>query len=53
VRIDAVLAQGTTTSFEFFPPKSDEESQVLTSTLAELEPLRPSSGPAASPRWPT
>jgi len=42
VRIDAVLAQGTTTSFEFFPPKSDEESQVLTSTLAELEPLRPS-----------
>jgi methylenetetrahydrofolate reductase (NADPH) len=42
VRIDAVLARGTTTSFEFFPPKSDEESAVLTQTLKELEPLRPS-----------
>jgi methylenetetrahydrofolate reductase (NADPH) len=42
VRIDAVLARGTTTSFEFFPPKSDEESDVLTQTLKELEPLRPS-----------
>jgi methylenetetrahydrofolate reductase (NADPH) len=42
VRIDAVLAQGTTTSFEFFPPKSDEESAVLTSTLGELEALHPS-----------
>jgi methylenetetrahydrofolate reductase (NADPH) len=42
VRIDAVLAQGTTKSFEFFPPKSDEESAVLTATLKELEPLQPS-----------
>ena len=42
MRIDAVLARGTTTSFEFFPPKSDEESAVLTRTLKELEPLRPS-----------
>ncbi len=42
MRIDAVLAQGTTTSFEFFPPKSDEESAVLTTTLEELEPLHPS-----------
>jgi methylenetetrahydrofolate reductase (NADPH) len=42
VRIDAVLAKGTTKSFEFFPPKSDEESAVLTATLKELEPLEPS-----------
>jgi methylenetetrahydrofolate reductase (NADPH) len=42
VRIDDVLAEGPTTSFEFFPPKSDEESAVLTTTLAELEPLHPS-----------
>lgn len=42
VRIDAVLAQGTTKSFEFFPPKSDEESAVLATTLEELEPLHPS-----------
>lgn len=42
MRIDAVLAQGTTKSFEFFPPKSDEESAVLAATLKELEPLEPS-----------
>ena len=42
VRIDALLAQGTTKSFEFFPPKSDEESAVLTATLKDLEPLHPS-----------
>ncbi|MGA2294468.1 MAG: methylenetetrahydrofolate reductase [Acidimicrobiales bacterium] len=42
MRIDAVLAQGTTRSFEFFPPKSDEESAVLTTTLGHLEPLHPS-----------
>lgn len=42
MRIDAVLAQGTTRSFEFFPPKSDEESAVLATTLGHLEPLRPS-----------
>jgi methylenetetrahydrofolate reductase (NADPH) len=42
VRIDAVLARGTTRSFEFFPPKSDEESAVLATTLTDLEPLHPS-----------
>jgi methylenetetrahydrofolate reductase (NADPH) len=42
VRIDALLAAGPTRSFEFFPPKSDEESAVLSATLAELEPLSPS-----------
>jgi methylenetetrahydrofolate reductase (NADPH) len=42
VRIDAVLAQGTTRSFEFFPPKSDEESAVLAVTLKDLEQLSPS-----------
>jgi methylenetetrahydrofolate reductase (NADPH) len=42
VRIDALLAAGRTRSFEFYPPKSDEESAVLTTTLAELEPLHPS-----------
>jgi methylenetetrahydrofolate reductase (NADPH) len=42
VRIDAVLAQGATRSFEFFPPKSDEESAVLAVTLKDLEPLQPS-----------
>ena len=42
MRIDALLAAGTTRSFEFFPPKSDQESAVLTTTLAELEPLHPS-----------
>jgi methylenetetrahydrofolate reductase (NADPH) len=42
VRIDAVLAQGTTKSFEFFPPKSDEESAVLAVTLKDLEQLSPS-----------
>ena len=42
MRIDAVLAQGTTRSFEFFPPKSDEESAVLAVTLKDLEQLSPS-----------
>jgi methylenetetrahydrofolate reductase (NADPH) len=42
VRVDALLAAGTTRSFEFFPPKSDQESAVLTTTLADLEPLHPS-----------
>ena len=37
-----MLAAGTTRSFEFFPPKSDEESAVLTTTLSDLEPLHPS-----------
>jgi methylenetetrahydrofolate reductase (NADPH) len=42
VRVDALLAAGTTRSFEFFPPKSDQESAVLTTTLADLGPLHPS-----------
>ena len=37
-----MLAAGTTRSFEFFPPKSDQESAVLTTTLADLGPLHPS-----------
>lgn len=42
MRIDALLVAGLTRSFEFFPPKSDEESVVLASTLADLERLHPS-----------
>jgi len=42
VRVDQLLAQGPTRSFEFFPPKSDEESRVLERTLGELEALDPS-----------
>ena len=42
VRIDQLLAAGSTRSFEFFPPKSDEELAVLTSTLHDLEKLSPS-----------
>jgi methylenetetrahydrofolate reductase (NADPH) len=32
----------TTFSFEFFPPKTDSESEQLFQTIAELEPLHPS-----------
>ncbi len=42
MRIDQLLAAGFTKSFEYFPPKNDEESAVLARTLEELEPLRPS-----------
>ncbi|MDE3065702.1 MAG: methylenetetrahydrofolate reductase [Acidobacteriota bacterium] len=42
MRVDDLLAQGPTRSFEFFPPKSDEESAVLSTTLIDLEPLKPS-----------
>jgi methylenetetrahydrofolate reductase (NADPH) len=41
-RIDALLAQGVTTSFEFFPPRTQEGEQHLRTTLKELEPLGPS-----------
>ncbi len=37
-----LLASGRTYSFEFFPPKTDDEQATLTRTLHELEPLRPS-----------
>ena len=42
MRIDDLLRAGTTHSFEFFPPKSDDESVVLGRTLEDLGPLRPS-----------
>jgi len=42
VRIDELLQRGGTHSFEFFPPKSDDETLVLERTLADLEPLAPS-----------
>ena len=42
MRIDRLLASGTTTSFEFFPPKTEEGDRTLRQTLRELEPLGPS-----------
>jgi len=42
VRVDELLAEGLTRSFEFFPPKSDEESAVLERSLLDLDPLEPS-----------
>ncbi|MGC8626497.1 MAG: methylenetetrahydrofolate reductase [Acidimicrobiales bacterium] len=36
------MSQGRTFSFEFFPPKSDEELLALVQVLRDLEPLRPS-----------
>jgi methylenetetrahydrofolate reductase (NADH) len=57
-RIPDLLQRGRTFSFEFFPPKSEEESALLGRTLQELEPLKPSfvsvtyrGGPSS--RWPT
>ena len=41
-RIDDILRQGTTYSFEFFPPRDEKAEAVLASTLQELEPLGPS-----------
>lgn len=40
--IHELLAAGPTRSFEYFPPKSDEETTVLTATLHELASLHPS-----------
>ena len=37
-----LLALGRTYSFEFFPPKNDQEQATLVRTLRELEPLAPS-----------
>jgi methylenetetrahydrofolate reductase (NADPH) len=42
VRIDELLAAGPTRSFEFFPPKSDEESATLAASLEDIKPLAPS-----------
>ena len=41
-RISELLSAGRTYSFEFFPPKSDHEREVLSRTLHELQPLGPS-----------
>lgn len=41
-RIDELLRAGRTFSFEFFPPRTDEERLVLVRTMRDLEPLEPS-----------
>jgi methylenetetrahydrofolate reductase (NADPH) len=41
-RITDLLAAGRTFSFEFFPPKDSEEEELLTRTIADLQPLKPS-----------
>jgi methylenetetrahydrofolate reductase (NADPH) len=41
-RITDLLAAGQTFSFEFFPPKDETEQRLLTRTIADLQPLRPS-----------
>lgn len=41
-RIDTLLERSVTTSFEFFPPKTDEGRDALRATVRELEPLAPS-----------
>ena len=41
-RISDLLASGPTYSFEFFPPKNDDERVTLVRALRELEPLGPS-----------
>jgi methylenetetrahydrofolate reductase (NADPH) len=42
VRIDDLLANGRTISFEFFPPKNDAEELALATALDELAVLSPS-----------
>jgi methylenetetrahydrofolate reductase (NADPH) len=42
VRIDTLLNEGPTTSFEFFPPHNDEEQLALEASLGELTVLEPS-----------
>jgi methylenetetrahydrofolate reductase (NADPH) len=43
MHIEDIFAQHRTTfSFEFTPPKTDEDAEALYRTIAELEPLRPS-----------
>jgi len=41
-RITDLLAAGQTFSFEFFPPKDETEQKLLTRTISDLQPLRPS-----------
>ena len=40
--VAALLADGPTVSFEFFPPRSEEAAATLRTTIAELAPLEPS-----------
>ena len=42
MKITEILASGPSYSFEFFPPKTPEAAQNLTSALGDLEPLAPS-----------
>jgi methylenetetrahydrofolate reductase (NADPH) len=42
MKIAELLASGRTFSFEFFPPKTEDATIQLISTLGELAPLRPS-----------
>ncbi|MEO9139594.1 MAG: methylenetetrahydrofolate reductase [NAD(P)H] [Jatrophihabitans sp.] len=39
---DALADAGPTFSFEFFPPKTEDEETLLWHTIRELEPLQPS-----------
>jgi methylenetetrahydrofolate reductase (NADPH) len=39
---DIFAAHATTFSFEFFPPKTPEASELLFQTITQLEPLKPS-----------
>lgn len=41
-RIVDLIAAGQTFSFEFFPPKDEDEQRLLTRTISDLQPLRPS-----------
>jgi methylenetetrahydrofolate reductase (NADPH) len=42
MRIDDLMRAGTTRSFEFFPPKTDDETVVLERTLEDIAALDPS-----------
>ena len=57
MRIDQLLARGSTRSFEFFPPRSAAEAATLAATISDLVELAPSfvsvtnrGGPAARER---
>ncbi|MGH3493715.1 MAG: methylenetetrahydrofolate reductase [NAD(P)H] [Sciscionella sp.] len=39
---DCLAQDGPTFSFEFFPPKTEEDDRLLWQTIRELEPLQPS-----------
>ena len=41
-RIIDLIAAGQTFSFEFFPPKDEDEQRLLTRTISDLQPLQPS-----------